>query len=286
LTSIMTNCGNGWTGIPFTGKVQINVTSSSGPLDVYVFTQWEGRGQQVFDSIVCSLHHPTSSSQNCGIVNTPPQCIFARAQVFNGRYDVNLPANIGAYYYVVFAKCCSSSVTGSTVIVIMSGSSELISSFNQRYLSSISPYYVSSLNITLQQHYASSFNITSYMVPTQHTAMTMPPMPDTAVPLNMNQLPKISQLLNTFTQLIPNITPLLALLAIEIVILRVKSIPFKRKKESKSSTKNCAECGRGLSQNSMALESLSWDYCRVCERKVCLYCLERLHNDNCELRRY
>lgn len=102
LSSVITNCGEGWTGIPFTGKVQINVSSSSGPVDVYILTQWEGRGQQVFDSIVCSSHHPTSTIQNCGIASTPPQCVFARVHVFNGSYDVNLPASIGSYYYIVF----------------------------------------------------------------------------------------------------------------------------------------------------------------------------------------
>jgi hypothetical protein len=286
LTSVMINCGEGWTGIPFTGKVQINVSSSSGPFDLYIFTQWEGRGQQVFDSTVCSSRHPTSTSQNCGIVNTPPQCVFARAQVFNGSYDVNLPLSMGSYYYIVFVQCCSTSVVGSTVTVIMRGTSQLGSSFNQYYSSSISLYYVSSLNLTFKQNSVSSFNITPYMSLTPRTNMTFPSMHDIAAPFSMPQLPEISQLPNTLLQLVPNIAPAVVLfVGIELIVLAVLTKPYKHGKRSKTSTKNCADCGRELSSKS-TIWLLSWDYCRVCQRKVCVHCLERFHNDRCELHRF
>ena len=284
LTSVMSNCVEGWTGIPFTGEVQINVSSSSGAFDVYIFTQWEGRGQQVFDSTVCSLHHPTSTSQNCGIVNTPPQCVFARAQVFNDSYDVNLAASIDSYYYIVFTQCCSTSVTESTVSVIMRGLSRSVSLFNQSYLSLISPSYVTSLNVTFNQDHMSPFNITSYMTSTPLTNITFPSMPETAVPFSMPQLSEISHLLNTLSQLISNIAPTLALfVGLEFLVLAVLTKPHKHRKRAKPSVKRCADCGRILSPNS-PVPSLFWDYCKFCERKVCIYCLERFHNDNCELR--
>jgi hypothetical protein len=284
MTSAMGNCVEGWTGIPFTGKVQINVSSNSGPFDVYILTQWEGGGQQVFDSTVCSLHHPTSTSQNCGIVNTPPQCVFARAQVFNDSYDVNLAASIDSYYYIVFTQCCSTSVTESTVTVLMKGLSRSASSTNQSYLSSISPYYVTSLNVTFNQDHMSPFNITSYMTSTPLTNITFPLMPETAVPFSLPQLSETSHLLNALSQLISNIAPILALfVGLDFLVLAVLTKPYQRRKRAKPSVRRCADCGRILAPNS-PVPSLFWDYCRVCEREVCVYCLERFHNDNCELR--
>lgn len=168
----------------------------------------------------------------------------------------------------------------------MRGPSELASSFNQYYLSSISPYYVSSLNVTFNQKHISSFNITSYMPSTLRTNMTFPSVPDTAVPFNMPQLSEISQLSNTLSQLISNIAPALALfVGIELLVLAVLSKPYKRRTRAKASVERCAECGRKLSPNS-PVRSLFWDYCRFCERKVCVYCLERFHNENCELHRF
>jgi hypothetical protein len=289
LSSVMGNCWEGWTAIPFTGKVQVNVTSRSGPFDLYMFTQWEGRGEQLFDSSVCFLQHPTSTSQNCGIVQTPPQCVFAMAQVFNGSYDVNLPTSLGSYYYIVFVQCCSVSATGSTVTVIMRGPSELVSSFNQAYLASISPYYVTSLNVTFNHSYASSLNISSYMSLASRTNVIFPLVLNTGPPSNTSQIPQISLVPGALSLSMSNITPGLAFFAvIELLVVGLLTKPFqhrKRRKGPKTSNGKCPQCGKALSSNS-PVSSLSWDYCRFCERQVCADCLERFHNNNCELNRF
>ncbi len=281
LSSVMENCRVGWTGIPFTGKIEVNVSSSPRPFDLYILTQWDGRGQQDFQSLVCFSSHPNLTSQNCGIVNTPPQCIFARGQVFSGSYNVDLPGNIGSYYYIVFTQCCSRSVTDSTVTVIMRGPSARVSSFNQNSISPFNPTsYMPSYMRSNKEDGISTFNITSYMPSTLRTNMTFS-VPDPA-PYSTPKLTEITQLLESLTKLLPEITPLLILLGIEFAILSAQSTPFKRKKKPKTIAKNCAECGLELSQKASEL-SLGWDYCRVCERIVCINCLQRLHNDKCEI---
>lgn len=276
-SSVMENCRVGWTGIPFTGKVQVNVSSSSGPFDLYIFTRWEGEGQRDFESTVCFSNHPTSTSRNCGIVNTPPECIFTRAQVFIGSYNVDLPGNLGSYYYIVFTQCCSKSVNDSTLTVIIRGPSAPLSSFNQY---SVSPFNLPSYTPSMRQGPISSFNVISYMPSVLRTNLTFS-VPDPA-PNSMPKLPDVTRMLESLEGLLPTIIPILILLSIEFAILSAQSIPFRRRKSRKTNTMNCAECGRKLSKRASEV-SLAWDYCRVCERIVCINCLERVHNNRCEI---
>ena len=281
LSSVMEGCWEGWTGIPLGGIVHINVTSSSGPVDLYVFTEWEGRGEQLFESSICQLGHPWSMSQNCGLVNTPPKCVFSAAQVVYGNYSVNLPASLGTYYYIVFTQCCS--YGGSTVSVVMTGTSQLLSSYNARYISSVTPYFVSSINVTLNQNSVPQFNATSFSSMASHTPYAFPTSVDVGPPADAFQPPNFTQSFNLFSSVLSHIAPLLAFFGgIEILIIGVLAKPFKPGKPPKVPNRKCADCGKEPFSASSTM--LAWDYCQVCHRRVCTNCLERSHNDRCDLK--
>jgi len=283
ISSVMQGCWEGWTGIPFAGKVELNVSSSSGPVDLYIFTEWEGRGEEVFESSVCQLGHPSSTSQNCGLITTPPQCVFSAAQIVDGNYSVNLPQSLGSYYYAVFTQCCSAN--DSTVNLVMAGTSELLSSVNQRYFASITPYVVSSLNVTLNSHSpVPPFNVTSYVSVASHSPFSFPTSINLeGLPSDTLQPPNFTQTFNVFSSVLSHIAPVLMLFGgIEILVIGVLAKPFKPGKLPKVVSKKCADCGKEPYSGSTA--TLTWDYCEVCHRRVCTNCLERSHNDRCDLK--
>ena len=305
LTTLIDYCSEGWTGIPFLGKVEINFTSSSAPLDVYILTQWEGRGQQNFESSICFSNHPTPTSQNCGLSNTPPQCVYARAQVFSGDYNLDLPTSLGTYYYIVFIQCCSSSWTGSTVTLSMRGASGptpigqfTASSFN------VSSYLPTSFHTVLGP--ISSINMNTYISTTPRTDVTIPVLNGIlGSNSNYSQYSGSPILRNPTQNALSNITgyisPGLSVFSVlEIIIVGLLMKDRKRKKAPKPVTapEKCADCGRLLTlppktqapiENIEFLktyQTLPWDFCKICERAVCFYCLDHRHNDKCELRRF
>jgi len=276
-TSLMGNCWESWTRIPFTGNVEISFTSS-GPVDVYILTNWEGQGEQAFESSVCFLNHPTSSSQNCGIPNTSPNCIFARAQVTTGSYNVNLPSAFISDYDIVFTECCSNSLAESTVNVSIQYPSAGLTATSQSSQWSFNPaQYMSTYNQASTS--VSSLNMTQYYARTNSVNSTAD---NSALPNPLTQL----------TQLLKSIFANPLNLGISVGLQLAMAIPIikrlngrKTSKKSETGPKKCTDCGK-VFPPSPVVNWLVWDYCRICGRLVCLYCLESLHNEKCAFRRF
>ena len=219
-------CSEGSVEIPFTGTVTINVNSASGPLDMYVVTKWFGEGQESFDSVICFLGHPTSSSQNCGIIYNPPQCVFAESQVNDSSFGLHLPP-VAMAYYIILIQCCVNPSAASNVTLVMTGTVYSVSV-------TISPY-------TLMPTFASSL-----MLSPQNVSAALP-FPQFS---NLSQLGFLSQLIGAAPELaVPIAFNIVVIVAIFILAERAGLRKFLVTRTY------CVECGHAIGGNVAVCEN-------------------------------